>query len=371
MLKILFIDDQPDSIATLKEDIEREIKDVQHETTDFEGANSVLCDFMPDVVVLDIFRGDASPHGDVAGMDNYQFIWEEWFCPIVVYSARPDDVSDKINEHPFVSTVQKGRDSESKVISCIREFLPHIEALNAIQVDIRKHVNRELQNTASTIFTQIQEEKERSNVLTRAARRRIAAMMDEPTEKPIASWEQYLCPPSGTNLLSGDIIKAREEDWKDPGSYRIILTPSCDLVKNGDRTPNVEKVLVACCTDISNILKEFGADPNTKRDRMKNGLLPFLRRGYGKFCLPLPALPGILPAMTVQLKNLELIELDRIGNNDEDEYIRVVSVDSPFREMISWAYLQITGRPGMPERDFDAWADEICDSVIPNVKGGN
>ncbi|MBN1546052.1 MAG: hypothetical protein JW902_05260 [Syntrophaceae bacterium] len=366
MLKILFIDDDPSSIVSLKEDIEKEIKDVKHETTGFEQANSVLCDFLPDVVVLDIFRGTASPDGDVAGMDNYQFIWGDWFCPIVVYSARPDDVSDRITKHPFVGTVQKGSDSESKVISCIRDFLPHIEALNTIQADIRKHVNRELQLIASRIFPQIEDVGERSAVLARAARRRIAAMMDEPQERPIASWEQYLYPASGTNLLSGDIIRVSRSDEQDPLNYRIVLTPSCDLVRGGHQTPKVEKALVARCVEISKLLLEFGADPNTRRDKLKDKLLNFLHQGYGKFCLPLPALPGILPPMTVQLKNLELIDLDRIGNNNNDhDYVRVVSVDSPFREMITWAYLQITGRPGIPERDFNAWADEICDAVTP------
>lgn len=370
MFKILFVEDEPTSIETLIEDITGEIEGVLYKISPFEQANSFISGFLPDVVVLDIFRGSAVPDGDAEGLANFQFIWDDWFCPVVIYSARPDDVSEKIQDHPFVNSVQKGRDSESKVINCIQQFKPHIDALNEIQIDIRRHANRELQHTAHRVFSQIAEE-ERSAVLARVVRRRIAAMMDAPPDKPIASWEQYLYPPSGENLLTGDIIRLDEKDMADPEGYRVILTPSCDLVRGNGRTPNVEEVLVARCTDISKMLPEIGCKTDTGRSKLESRLPRFLHRAYGDFCLPLPALPGILPVMTVQLKNLELIDLNRIGNNDENEYVRVVSVDSPFREMIAWAYLQVTGRPGLPERDFETWVNEICEAVNePDAEGG-
>ena len=73
--------------------------------------------------------------------------------------------------------------------------------------------------------------------------------------------------------------------------------------------------------------------------------------------------------MTAELKRLELIELSKIGENEESEYHRVISVDSPFREMIIWGYTQGAGRPGLPERDFKSWAKEIC-SGIANLNEG-
>lgn len=30
-----------------------------------------------------------------------------------------------------------------------------------------------------------------------------------------------------------------------------------------------------------------------------------------------------------------------------------------FRELVVWAYLQTSRRPGLPDRDFASWGDEI------------
>ena len=363
MLKVLFIEDKPETIETLIEELKKVVQGFNHKTENFDDAESALQEFLPDLVVLDVFRGDVA-EGDTAGLVNYNFIWDKCFCPIVVYSALPEGISANVKEHPFVQLVQKGLNTEFRVISCIEEFLPHIKALNEVQNNIRQHVNRELRNIAPLVFPTTDDVGKKQAFFVRAARRRIAAMMDTPLNEEIVSWEQYLYPPAGSNLLVGDLIKKRTGDGNEPKNYCLVLTPSCDLVDDEERTPNVDKALVACCADIKDVLSEVNAEVRTRPDKLKNLLLPFLRRGYGNFCLPLPEFPGVLPAMAVKLKKLELIELDKIGNDDECEYCRVVSVDSPFREMITWAYLQTTGRPGLPKRNFEAWAEDICSSVV-------
>ena len=44
--------------------------------------------------------------------------------------------------------------------------------------------------------------------------------------------------------------------------------------------------------------------------------------------------------------------------NDE-VFRRVASTDSPFREIVTWAYLGVTGRPGGPQIDTEKWLAEI------------
>ena len=44
-------------------------------------------------------------------------------------------------------------------------------------------------------------------------------------------------------------------------------------------------------------------------------------------------------------------------------FLRIASIDSPFRELVAWAYLQIACRPSLPDRDFDSWRDEIVEDV--------
>jgi len=61
--------------------------------------------------------------------------------------------------------------------------------------------------------------------------------------------------------------------------------------------------------------------------------------------------------MAADLRQLELISFDKIS--EEAEFVRVASMDSPFRELISWAYMQTGCRPGLPDRNLDDWCDEI------------
>lgn len=366
MLKVLLVDDDPTSVETLIEDLETEIG-VDSRTVGFNAAEVELLEFLPDVVILDIIQGPIAEN-DRAGLANLEFIWDTCFCPVVVYSAGPLDIDEEIGAHPFVRLEQKGSGSEAKVILGIREFMPHIEALNGVQNEIRQHVNRQLRDIAPILFSEITEPGKRNSVLIRTSRRRIAAMMDVPLNDEIASWEQYLWPPVGSHLLAGDIIRRQAGEKEDPSSYYLVLTPSCDLASGEGRVPKVESVLVACCSGVKKMLSEpeVNAEPSLASldpQKLQKRLVRFLRKGYGTACVPLPEFPSIFPAMTAEMKTLELIELSKIGESDADEFCRVVSVDSPFREMIAWAYTQIAGRPGLPKRDFETWAKGICSDI--------
>jgi hypothetical protein len=65
--------------------------------------------------------------------------------------------------------------------------------------------------------------------------------------------------------------------------------------------------------------------------------------------------------MAADFQRLDLIPLNQIGN--DGEYVRVASVDHPFRGLVAWAYMANAGRPGLPERDLDSWADEVTDQL--------
>ena len=62
--------------------------------------------------------------------------------------------------------------------------------------------------------------------------------------------------------------------------------------------------------------------------------------------------------MAADLRDLQFIRVEDIGISGK-LYHRIASIDSPFRELLSWAYLQTACRPGLPDRDFNSWADEI------------
>jgi hypothetical protein len=152
-----------------------------------------------------------------------------------------------------------------------------------------------------------------------------------------------------------------DSDQTNPNNFRVVLTPSCDLVASGGRTPKVAEILVACCCSMKAALKLVNLAENTSvsklRDRFSSSILT---QGYSEAMLPLPRLAGRIPCMAANLKKLELLSFkEKVIGTGEERYERIGSMDSPFRELVSWSYLQVAGRPGLPDRDFDKWTEEI------------
>ncbi len=73
-------------------------------------------------------------------------------------------------------------------------------------------------------------------------RKIVASLGDSTQSEKLLPWERYLYPPVSTHLLAGDIIRMSGENGSAPSSYRVILSPSCDLARN-----KIEQVLVAVC----------------------------------------------------------------------------------------------------------------------------
>jgi hypothetical protein len=230
-------------------------------------------------------------------------------------------------------------------------------------------LRRALRESKPRIF-EIESADQENELLTRTIRRRVAASMDDAMiagEPNIKSWEQYLCPPSiSDHLLTGDILRVIDGDKNDPSSYRVVLTPSCDLVKTPTRNPKVEDVLLARCVGAERLLGDLGlkvdasSKPKVVADVQKK-LARFLTQGYGHSSFPVAALPGEFPMMAADFRSLEVIALGDLV--DSAKYDRIASVDAPFRELFVWAYLSSAGRPGMPDRDFEPWAEAIIADI--------
>jgi CheY-like chemotaxis protein len=360
-LRILVVDDEPTSVQPLCAELGK-----SHNTTvtvvGFDDFQNAIERFAPQIIVLDLARGSAADK-DAPGIQTFEDIWQKRFCPLVVYTAVPDLLGDEPRlTHPFIKLQKKGSGSEERVIEHIREFGPHLSALDEAGAEVGLALNRALKDVARRIFDNVKEPGQRKEMLVRSARRRVAAAMDKElsTGGPnLRSWEHYLCPPTNAaHLLTGDLIKKTDGRPEDPSQYAIVLTPSCDLVVSEHRKPKVEKVLVAMCTTVARLLDDLGLAITTKPERIREGLLPILTQGHGGSSFPLPGLPGEFPAMAADFRNLELIGINDIGDAKRP-WIRIASVDNPFRELVAWAYITNAARPGLPERDFGEWADEI------------
>ncbi len=353
--RVLFIDDQPEVVRPARLAAER--KGAICKTTSFPDAESEIGNFEPDVVVVDLFNGEP-PEGEQAGQNTIEFVWDHRFCPIIVYSAFPDYADDVPKNHPFVKLVRKGAKSPDEVCQALSDYERHIESIHAADIDTRKAFALAIRDVAPYAFRHFETEEARNDAIIRGGRRRLAAMMDEmPLDREqLQSWEQYLCPPIRSSLQLGDVLVKQGHNDLHASSYRIVLSPSCDLATDNGRTPKVKNALVARCIGFPEALEKMEVSKKPKKNREK--LNKILSQGYTAELLPLPELQGRIPHMVADLKDLELIKLTD-GGALEKPYRRIASVDSPFRELVSWAYIQTAGRPGLPSRDTIRWTESI------------
>ena len=357
MLSMVFVEDEESSIAQVLRLIKEEEPEIETRTFGFDEGQQAIRSIRPDIVVLDLWEGNPSENRN-RGSEHLEYVWEQQFCPVIVHSANPDVPPE--HKNAFVREVTKGQHSPERVLEAIRELRPHVQALKEAEEDIRDSFSIAMRDVAPSTFDIFEDDDQRRDAIRRAGRRRLAALMDEVSAEgeALASWEQYICPPVSKDILLGDVLMESESDLTDPASFRLVLTPSCDLDSSGGREAKVGDVLVAKCvptTDAFELTSLKGITANRLKDRLISSVLS---RGHFETILPLPALKDRIPTMVANLRDLEFIPLRDVGPGSKP-FLRIASLDSPFREMVAWAYIQVAGRPGLPERDFEPWRNEI------------
>ena len=361
MTRILFVENDNASIEDARQLIVKSVADTTIDIVGFEEAQDRIQSFEPDIVILDLEGVPDIPKFE--GFEVRDFIWGSRFCPIVVYSAFAKDYKAKYEKHPLVKVVEKGSGSPKRVLSAVQELLPIVVALKEAQLQINQRFWESMKLIAPIAAETVPSPQDLADVIIRSGRRRVAAMMDISTqdEAPLASWEQYLYPPVSQDPELGDILKIASGDADDPASFSIVLTPSCDMVSSDGRSPKVSEVLTATCISIHRALEKINMLGNGN-DRHKRRLrTTLLSQGFYQDVIPLPSLAGAIPAMAADLRDLRLIPLDEIGS--DAAFCRVAAIDSPFRETVAWAYMQISSRPGLPERELSSWTDEIVQAM--------
>jgi len=368
---ILFVEDDERAIRHARERVQSEHDDVVCEVKHFKDAADWIRVNRPDIVSLDLVDAGLSGDAKLAGQEIYQLIWEHHFCPIIVYSAQLEVWDADRPQHPFCITVQKGVGSPAVFSKAVNDFRHHVDALRDAEAQVRREFTIAMRDLAPSVFAAVTDAEQRRRIIRRSGRRRLAAQMDDFSEydvegeRTLAPWEHYLCPPVTTDLLLGDILRSSNGTAIDPKSFRVVLTPSCDLVAKPPRRPKVSSVLVAKCVAIGEGLSNVGMNldrrdrnDETKVAEYKKKLRSELTQGFIRHVLPFPSFGTSIPQMAANFRNLELVPYDEIG--DQGSFRRIASIDSPFRELVSWAYMQSACRPGMPDRNVKEWCDEIC-----------
>lgn len=358
MKAVLIIDDEQDVADVIKAAIEDGITgSICTIEVNFEESARTIKNLRPDAIVLDLMKGQHST--DLPGQNTWKDIWNSTFCPIVIYTGWEGDIQPAVpSNHPFVKRIAKGSGTLTQVVNALTGFAPAIASVSKLREELDAVIHKVLRDTAGDGYLPMVE----ASHLLHAGRRRIAATMDDSTitgNRAMASWEQYLIPAMGESPLTGDLVRKRTGQWDDPTAYRLVLTPSCDLVK--DRCEPT--LIAACCEGTARLAKKLSLSlAANKLDKDVDAVIAkALTTGAFAGFLPLPGFPSRLPVMIANLKGLEVIKWESVGPIDSSthEFIRIASIDSPFREQVAWAYLTTAARPGMPDRDLKPWAEEI------------
>lgn len=369
-VKILIIEDDPGVSETLKDNLQEQHPELDVVIQgDFAEALSSTRTEQPDAVILDLLQGPPSS-GVLAGNIPWKEIWEHRFVPLLVYTASAEETDPPLpNEHPFVKRIQKGQaNSAQAVMAELTAFLPYLRCVAEQRDKLVLTMHRVLKETATAIWKSGLPMPERERVLGRALYRRVVAAADATMtagSEKLQPMEQYVYPPVESDLLMGDVLRVSGAAWDDPTAYRVVLSPSCDLARR-DQGQATGRVLIAECVSTGTLSAKWNLSATD--EKAKKHLLGLLTQAQKDGLVPLPGLPGVLPTMALDLKLLHLMDYSTIegftpsgqlGNALEPAFRRIASVDSPFREFLGWAYLQVACRPGVPDREWLKWAEEI------------
>ena len=381
---ILIVEDATHVADTIKEGLTDKFSNVSVEIEhDLNNAVIALNRFAPDAVILDLIQGPLQG-GSMAGNLGWQELWNHRFVPLIVYTASPLDTDPPLPpEHPFVVRIAKGNpNSLNEVLEKVGDYLPYMEAVKKLTESVTQIIHGALTKAAPLLWKTGDEETARNDIFSRVLTRRIAASIDASnasTDRKLCHWEQFIYPPLEKNLLMGDFLHDTSQPWDDPESYRVILTPSCDLVRHNG-TAKAEKVMVARCVGLPAFWDACQINTPTNESDEKKALSKLtsllndsLPRGG---LLPSPDLPTILPIMAINLRALELMKYADVegfdgGNGGQPGFKRIVSVDSPFRESLAWAYMHVAGRPGLPDREVTTWAQAMIAAYKQTITRNN
>ena len=367
-LRVLIVEDDNDVVRELKDCISENLQNIQCNNCNFSHAKGYIKEYRPHALVVDLFEGNIDA-GQNPGQKIAQFVQDNIFRPVIVYSAHPEghDAS-----HPLLKNITKGSGTESEIIDALNEYKPFMEAI----YEAEKSVDDSFTETMKEIVPYVSESTQRNlnmlaEVISRTHRRRIAARMDFGLDSSsLEPWEIYLYPPVSNQPMLGDLLKKTDSNSKrskdglskstNQTDFSVILTPSCDLVPRGtENQPRAKNVLVAHCFGVERLLENNAFEKmKTLKSKLSGQLLS---QPHYKGLLALPKCSNEIPNMVVDLYNLSLIPFNEIGPNGP--YERIASIDSPFREMIAWAYAEIAGRPGVPDRNFKSWQRDILEDL--------
>lgn len=345
-MKVLMIEDAQNDIEGIVEHCKE--KKWDYRVCSFEKEFEEIEEFDPDVIILDLQKKEDE---SFPGSSLIKTIWEKSFRPFCVFSGQiVDSVIEKEEfPSPLVKFINKG--DESPVIEYLSKIEPYIEVISNMQKEMKSAFRRSFD-----VFDQIFSDGiTDGQIITYLCNTRMKnAFMLDLQGKVLPAWAQYEFTLLSNEFTTGDIICSKEYDEKDINDriYYVILSQSCDIIHK-----KVDRIIVAKCQNIKKVIEKF--ELGKSKDRLKG----YLNMGYFNNYFFLPSFLGRIPELAVDLKDIITIERENLK-----EFVKIISLSSPYTERLIWAYMQNACRPGVPSLDVETWAKKIMSDEEERTK---
>ncbi len=324
--------------------------------TSFQDGLAILGGSRFDLLILDLkedVKVAATAEQDQAkpGLDILEEIKRTRFVPVVFYTALPDHVADL--ESAFVRVVEK-----TEGVVRVRNEIRHL-----LESGLPR-LSRYIEEQQRKYFWEFVEAKWKGGELSRdavdlaylMARRLAAALRSEFSRVAVTTiagaaaapdkdhlshpMEYYIFPPVERFWSAGDIIRK-----KGGTTYSVVLTPTCDFAQK-----KAKFFLTAKCVPLVTF-DEYAAWCGPSRPPAFEGspekVTSLMKDGRGdrfKF------LPGTyeFPDLVVDLQQLASISVD-----EQDDFDRIASMDSPYAETLLARFARFYSRIGTPDLDIE------------------
>jgi CheY-like chemotaxis protein len=332
---------------------------------DFDGAISEVADRRADVIILDVFKGEALIGAQAAGLEVLKAIQQHGFISVILYTAHPEKVEEE--QTTFVRLVGKDVGSLKKLGEVLGEIfgtrVPQMfraidEHLDFVLRDYMwKFVDRHWDILAPISgkpeFLRVILKRLAASLSTDGVSRLSNAVFgDDPVGEvapgKVHPAEYYIMPPVDLDSIRmGDV---RVRNTGDGEEYLIVVWPSCDMVRSEGRVPKTDRVLCVRCDEVvgATEILQYKEDPNSKK--RKAAVQDLLKNNRAQTSDRYHFLPGLcdIPDLLLDFQKLEIVPFDECAG------LRCpATVASPFAESISSRLFRYIGRIGTPDIDLD------------------
>lgn len=325
------------------------------EYSSLEDALNVIAERKADVIILDVYSGEAKVGGEMIGLEILEKIKKTGFVPVILYTALPRGLEEEVG--PFVRLVEKDVGSLGRIENELKDLFSR----NIPQVHraIVTHFDRTLCAYMWEFVDEHWEEfsafLDKPEFLRLIVQRLAKSFAREGVDKisseiygvtpaedvgigKVHPAEYYIKPPIGSNPRFGD-LRFREIEGK--REYLVVLWPSCDMVDEPPQVPKTRKVLCAraiptqACPKVTDWI---ASDSNTKKEPVER----LVKNNQPRFHF----LPGVwdIPNTIVDFQDLEHLPLDELKNCG-----CLGTIDSPFAESLGERFRWYMGRIGTPD----------------------